>query len=29
MKKVVSGRPVRAVAFTQAGDGLPDTTPLN
>jgi hypothetical protein len=29
MKKVVSGGPVRAVAFTQAGAGLPDTIPLN
>jgi hypothetical protein len=26
MKKVVSGRPVRAVDFTQAVAGLPDTT---
>jgi hypothetical protein len=26
MKKVVSGGPVRAVAFTQAVAGLPDTT---
>jgi hypothetical protein len=29
MKKVVSGGPVRAVAFAQAGAGLPDTIPLN
>jgi hypothetical protein len=29
MKKVVSGGPVRAVAFTQADAGLPDTIPLN
>jgi hypothetical protein len=29
MKKVVSGGPVRAIAFPQAGAGLPDTIPLN
>ncbi len=29
MKKVVSGGPVRAVAFTLAVAGLPDTIPLN
>jgi hypothetical protein len=29
MKKVVSGGPVRAAAFTQAIAGLPDTIPLN
>jgi hypothetical protein len=29
MKKVVSGGPVRAVTFTQAVAGLPDTIPLN
>jgi hypothetical protein len=29
MKKVVSGGPVRAVAFPQAVAGLPDTIPLN
>jgi hypothetical protein len=29
MKKVVSGGPVRAVAFPQTGAGLPDTIPLN
>jgi hypothetical protein len=29
MKKVVSGGPVRGVAFTQAVAGLPDTIPLN
>jgi hypothetical protein len=29
MKKVVSGGPVRVVAFTQAVAGLPDTIPLN
>jgi hypothetical protein len=29
MKKVVSGGPVRALAFPQADAGLPDTIPLN
>jgi len=29
MKKVVSGGPVRAVAFMPAVAGLPDTIPLN
>ena len=29
MKKVVSGGPVRAVAFPQAEAGLPDNIPLN
>jgi hypothetical protein len=29
MKKVVSGGPVRAIAFSQANAGLPDTIPLN
>jgi len=29
MKKVISGGPVRAVAFPQAAAGLPDTIPLN
>ena len=29
MKKVVSGGPMRAMAFLQADAGLPDTIPLN
>jgi hypothetical protein len=29
LKKVVSGGPVRAVAFPPADAGLPDTIPLN
>jgi hypothetical protein len=29
MKKVVSGGPVRAIAFRQAIAGLSDTIPLN
>jgi hypothetical protein len=29
MKKVVSGGPKRAMVFTRAGAGLPDTIPLN
>jgi hypothetical protein len=29
MKKVASGGPVRALAFTQAVAGPPDTIPLN